>query len=93
MLEDLGSMDVLDGNLSQATNYFQQARTCYKKPDDIVRVALEESGAWLKLNQPKRAVDLVGSVLRTASDAPAAPLLRKIEDDAELAVSEATPSR
>jgi uncharacterized protein (TIGR03790 family) len=82
MLEDLGSIKAREGDLSVATNYFQQARTCYTIADDIVRVALEESDAWLKLNKPKRALDLVRATLKASPDIPAAPLLKNIEDEA-----------
>ena len=81
MIEDLGLMEARDKNFAAAASYFQQARTLYTKRDDIVRVVLEESDAWIKQDKPKRAVDLVRSVLRIVSDAPAAPLLRKIESD------------
>src|SRR5215475_2293778 len=79
MLEDLGSIEALDGNLSTATNYFQQARICYTKPDDIARVVLEESDAWFKLNKPERALDLVRTALKTSPNSPAAELLRNVE--------------
>jgi uncharacterized protein (TIGR03790 family) len=82
MLEDVGSIEAREGNLSAATTYFQQARNCYTKPDDIVRVVLEESNAWLKLYKPKRALDLVRTTLKTSPDIPAAPLLRNIEQKA-----------
>jgi uncharacterized protein (TIGR03790 family) len=91
MLEDLGSIEALDGNLSTATNYFQQVRTCYTKPDDIIRVVLEESDAWLKLNKPKRALDLVHATLKSSPDIPAASLLRNIEHEATSQPS-ATPT-
>ncbi|PYK35502.1 MAG: hypothetical protein DME54_04585, partial [Verrucomicrobia bacterium] len=57
-------------------------RTCYTKPDDIVRVVLEESDAWLKLNKPKRALDLVRATLRNSPDMSAAPLLKNLEGKA-----------
>ena len=81
MIEDLGLMEAHDGNFSAATSYFQQARTCYAKRDDLLRVVLEEADAWIKQNKPKRALALVRSVLRVVPDAPAALLLRKIEQD------------
>src|SRR5438105_6012321 len=81
MIEDLGLIESRDGNFSAATSYFQQARTCYAKRDDLLRVVLEEADAWIKQNKPKRALALVRSVLRVVPDAPAAPLLRKIEQD------------
>jgi tetratricopeptide (TPR) repeat protein len=81
MIEDLGLMEAADGNLPLATNYFGQARTCYSSRDDILRVVIEEADAWKKLGKPKRAIDLVRSALRIAGDAPAAPLLRSIEQE------------
>jgi hypothetical protein len=42
---------------------------------------LEEADAWKKLKKPKRGVDLIRSTLRIAGDAPAAPLLRSVEQD------------
>jgi uncharacterized protein (TIGR03790 family) len=90
MIEDLGLMEAADGNLPSATNYFGQARTCYSSRDDILRVVIEEADAWKKLGKPKRAIDLVRSALRIAGDAPAAPLLRSIEQ--ELRGVAATPN-
>ena len=81
MIEDLGLMEARDGNFAAATSYYQQARTCYAARDDILRVVLEEADAWTKQNKTKRALDLVRSVLRVVPDAPATPLLRKIEHD------------
>jgi uncharacterized protein (TIGR03790 family) len=85
MLEDLGLMEVRDGNLAAATSYFQQARTVYAKRDDILRVVLAEANALIKQNKAKAAVDLLRSVLRISADAPAAPLLRKLEAEARAA--------
>lgn len=83
MIEDLGSMEARDGNLAAATSYYQQARATYGKRDDIIRVVLEEADAWIKQNKPKRAIDLVRSVLRIVSrDIPSAALLRQVEQDA-----------
>jgi len=81
MLEDLGLMEAADGNFSSATGYFQQARACYSARDDILRVVLEEGEAWARQNKPKRALELLRSVLKIASDAPSAPLLRKLEQE------------
>jgi uncharacterized protein (TIGR03790 family) len=81
MLEDLGSMEASEGDFALATSYFQQARACYGKRDDILRVVLEEANCLIKQDKRNRALDLVRSVLRIVSDAPAAPLLRKIEQD------------
>jgi uncharacterized protein (TIGR03790 family) len=81
MLEDLGSMEAREGDFATATSYFQQARASYAKRDDILRVVLEEADAWIKQGKPRRALDLVHSVLSIVSEAPAAPLLRKIEQD------------
>jgi uncharacterized protein (TIGR03790 family) len=82
MIEDLGLMEAADGNIAAATNYFQQARAAYSKRDDILRAVLEEAEGWMRQKKPKRAVDVVRSTLRIVPDAPAAPLLRKIEQDA-----------
>jgi len=42
---------------------------------------IEEADAWSKLKKPKRGIDLLRSTLRVASDAPAAPLLRNLEQN------------
>jgi uncharacterized protein (TIGR03790 family) len=81
MLEDIGLMEARDGNFASATGYFSQARACYTTRDDILRVVLEETNALVGQNKSKRALELVRSVLRIVSDAPAAPLLKKIEHD------------
>ena len=81
VIEDLGLMEAREKNFVTAASCFQQARTLYTKRDDILRVVLEESDVWIKLGKPKRALDLVRSVLRIVSDAPATALLRKIESD------------
>jgi len=94
MLEDVGLMEASDGNFAAATSYFQQARTCYTKRDDILRVVLEEADAWTKQKKPRRALELVRSTLRIVSDAPAATLLRKIEQDLKTsATTSTTPAR
>jgi uncharacterized protein (TIGR03790 family) len=92
MVEDLGLMEAADGSLTAATNYFGQARTCYSNRDDILRVVIEEADAWKKLNKPKRGVDLIRSTLRIAGDAPAAPLLRNIEQELRGVASTPSPS-
>src|SRR5205085_5354979 len=79
MLEDLGLMEANDGNFASAATYFGQARSCYSNRDDILRVVLEEADTWSKLKKPKRGIELLRSSLRIASDAPAAPLLRNLE--------------
>jgi hypothetical protein len=87
MIEDLGLMEMQAGDAVSATSLFSQARTIYSTRDDIVRVVLEESDAWLKQNKPRRALDLVRSVSRIVSDSPAAPLLKHIEQEALGALS------
>lgn len=82
MMEDLGSLEARDGHFAAAVNNFQLARTYYSKRDDIVRVVLEESDAWIKLKKPKRALELLRVTLRTVPDTPAAPLLRNMEREA-----------
>jgi uncharacterized protein (TIGR03790 family) len=81
MMEDIGGMEMREGNFAAATGYFQQARATYTKRDDILRVVVEEADTWAKQEKPKRAVDLVRSVLKIVSDAPATALLKKIEQD------------
>ena len=87
MIEDLGLMEARDGNVASAASYFQQARTCYTVRDDILRVVLEEADAWAKQKKPKRALELVRSTLRIVSDAPAATLLKKVEQELKMASS------
>ncbi len=79
MIEDLGAQEAQEGNFVSASSYFQQARACYSKRDDILRVVLEEADALIRQDKPKQALDLVRSVLRVTSDAPASALLKKIE--------------
>ena len=81
MMEDLGLMEAADGNSAAATSDFQQARACYTKRDDILRAVLEEADGWIKQNKPKRALDVVRSTVRIVPDAPAAALLRKMEQE------------
>lgn len=82
MLEDIGVMESHDGNFASAVNNLQLARTYYTTRDDIVRVAMEEADAWIKQKKPKRALELVRTIMRKYPDAPAAPLLRAIEREA-----------
>ena len=81
MLEDLGLMEATDGNFAAATGFFGQARTCYSTRDDILRVIMEEADTWNKLKKPSRGLDLLRTALRTAGDAPAAPLLKQLEQE------------
>jgi uncharacterized protein (TIGR03790 family) len=92
MIEDLGLMEARDGNIASAISYFQQARACYVTRDDILRVVLEEADAWAKQKKPKRALDLLRSTLRIVSDAPAAALLRKMEQELKTG-SSTSPAR
>jgi uncharacterized protein (TIGR03790 family) len=90
MLEDLGLMEAADGNFAAASTYLGQAHGCYSTRDDILRVILEEADAWNKLKKPKRALDLLRTALRVSGNAPAAPLLRKMEQ--EIGGAAATPA-
>ena len=81
MIEDLGMMELDDGNFAEATGYFGQARTCYSSRDDILRVIMEEADAWNKLKKPKRGLDLIRTALRIAGDAPAASVMHQIEQE------------
>ena len=82
MLEDLALMEMASNNFGAATGYLQQARACYSKRDDILRAVIEQSDAFIKDKKPRRALDLVRSVLRVVPDAPSAVLLRKLEQEA-----------
>ena len=79
MLEDLGRMEMADNQFGVASSYLQQARTCYNKRDDILRAVIEQSDAFIKDNKPRRAIELIRSVVRIVPDAPASVLLRKME--------------
>src|SRR5437660_5099935 len=92
MLEDLGLMEANDGNFASASNYFGQARTYYSSRDDILRVVLEEADIWNKMKRPKRGIDLLRSTLRISGDAPAAPLLRNLEQALRGASTTPTPN-
>src|SRR5438067_13827371 len=93
MMEDLGSMEAGDGNPSEATNYFKQARTCYTNHEHILRVVLEEADAWIKQNKTTQAVDLIRRALQTAPDESAATLYTKSDKDASHAPRQDTQSR
>ena len=82
MMEDLGLMEARDEHFAAATNNFQLARTYFTKRDDIIRVVLEESDAWIKQKKPGRALELVRQTLRISPNSPAAPLLRALEREA-----------
>ena len=81
MMEDLALMEARDRQFAEAASHLQQARTCYAQRDDIVRIALEEADAWLKQNEPKRALEIVRNILRGGGDAPGASLLKKMEQN------------
>ena len=89
MMEDLGLMEIADGNFPAATNFFAQARDCYSNRDDILRVTMEEADAWAKAKNPKRGIELLRTALRVAGNAPSAPLLRDLEQ--QLRGPSATP--
>src|SRR6266404_1813215 len=93
MMEDLALMEARDGHLAEAASQLGKARQCYPKRDDILRVTLEEADAWTKQNNSKRALDLIGNALQSAPDAPAAPLLRKMEQDLTAPPASPTPKR
>jgi uncharacterized protein (TIGR03790 family) len=82
MLEDLGLMEMADNRFGVASSYLQQARACYNKRDDILRAALEQSDAFIKDKKPRRAIELIRSVVRVVPDAPASALFRKMEQEA-----------
>src|SRR3954470_9828821 len=81
MLEDIGLLEAGAENYAGASGCFDLARTTYAKRDDILRTVLHEADALAKQNKAKRGVDLIRIVLRIVSDAPAVPLLKKMETD------------
>jgi uncharacterized protein (TIGR03790 family) len=91
MMEDVALMEEREGNRSAATSHLEEARTCYRNREDVLRVTIEEAAAWSKQNNPKRALELLRSALASAPDAPAAPLLRKMEEDLRAAATPAKP--
>ena len=92
MLEDLALMETGSKNFGAASGYLQQARLYYSKRDDLLRVVIEQSDAFIKDNKPRRALELIRSVLRVAPDAPAAALLRKLEQQASGSPSPSPPA-
>ncbi len=57
--EGLGLLELsVDGN-KEAYDAFEQARRCYKKPDDVLRVAINEIGVLHVLNRAADAIALV----------------------------------
>ncbi len=93
MMEDLALMEARDGHFAEAASQLGEARRCYPKRDDILRVTLEEADAWTKQNNSKRALELIGNALQSAPDAPAAPLLRKMEQDLTAPPASPAPKR
>ncbi len=91
MLEDLGLFEAASQNYVGASGCFDLARTTYTKRDDILRTVLHEADALAKQNKAKRGADLIRSVLRIVSDAPAAPLLKKMETNLRGARPAPTP--
>lgn len=91
MLEDVGLMEMRDGNVVVAISCFQQARAIYTQRDDILRATLEEADAWVKQNKPKRALDLVRVALRVVTDSPTQVMLKKLES--EISARAAPPAR
>jgi uncharacterized protein (TIGR03790 family) len=92
MLEDLGLMEAAAGNYASATGCFDLARTTYTKRDDILRTVMEQANALAKDNKTKRALELLRSVLRIVSDAPASALLKKLEAELRAVKPAATPA-
>jgi tetratricopeptide (TPR) repeat protein len=79
MIEDLGLMEMRDGNFASATNHFQQARAMFTKRDDILLLVLEEGESWANQDKPKKAQELIRSVLKIIPETPSAGLLRKMD--------------
>ena len=93
MQEDLAASEATEGDFAAATAHFPQARRCYHSRDDVLRVTMEEADAWTKQNQPKRALELIRAALQNASDATAASLLRKMEQQLMTAIAPAGSKR
>ena len=91
MIEDIGLMEAADGNFASAANYLAQAHICYSTRDDILRVILEEADVWNKLKKPKRGIELLRTALRVSGNAPAAPLLRRKEQELRDALTTPNP--
>ena len=81
MLEDIALMQQHDGDLAAASDHLEQARRCYGNRDDVLRVTIEEADALAKQKNPERALELLRTARTSAPDAPAAPLLKKMEED------------
>lgn len=92
MLEDLGLMEAAAGNYTAAAGCFDLSRTTYTKRDDILRTVMHQANALAKDNKTKRALDLLRSVLRIVSDAPASALLKKLEGELRATKPAATPA-
>ena len=92
MLEDIGLLEARAENYVGASGCFDLARTIYAKRDDILRTVLEEADVLAKENKPKRALDLLRSVLRIVPDAPASALLKKMETELRAVRPAATPT-
>ncbi|HEX8077686.1 MAG TPA: hypothetical protein VF511_07715, partial [Chthoniobacterales bacterium] len=81
MLEDVGLLEAGAENYIGAAGCFDLARTIYTKRDDILRAVLLEADVLAKDKKPKRALDLIRTVLRIAPDAPGSALLKKLENE------------
>ncbi len=79
MIEDLGLMEMEESDYAAATSYFQQARSLYSKRDDLLRTVLEEANAFIKQDNPMRALALLRSVLHVLPDSDGTLLLRQLE--------------
>ncbi|CAN5584226.1 hypothetical protein BH18VER1_BH18VER1_03270 [soil metagenome] len=92
MIEDLGLIAAAEGSHASAATHFGQARALYSARDDILRVVMEEAESWLKQGKPKRAAEVVRSLLRIVRDTPGAALLRKLEQQADPPAPAASPA-
>ena len=91
MLEDIGLLEAAAENPVGASGCFDLARTTYTKRDDILRTVLHETEALAKQSKPKRALDLIRTVLRIVPDAPASSLLKKMEMELRAVKPAASP--
>lgn len=80
VIEDLGMVEYTEGNYDAALGYFRQARTIYKKLDDLLRVVLEQASTLIKQEKPGAALALLRSVLSVMPDSTATEPLRALEN-------------
>lgn len=92
MIEDIGLIEKERENFIAGVSCLRQARSLYRKPEDILRTVLEQTDALTKAGDKKAAIALVRSVTQLVPDAPATALLRKIGQELNPPSPSPTPS-